>query len=101
MREAGSRRTTCRYLAEARPDSLFATPRLWEKLQGGILAMVEGQPDEDAKAALKQALEASLEGVRAEEHGEEVTDEMRAAMDRAAEMFRNTVAVGADARRMV
>ena len=85
------------YMAGVRPDSLFAPPRLWEKLQGGIGAMVEGQPDEEQKAALKQAIEDGLALVRAEEAGDEVTDEMVAAHERGVEMLKPILAkVGLD-----
>ena len=30
------------YLAAVHPDSLFSVPRLWEKLEAGIMAMIEG-----------------------------------------------------------
>jgi long-subunit acyl-CoA synthetase (AMP-forming) len=38
------------YLAKVRPDVLFAVPRLWEKLQVGIEALLDGAPADAASA---------------------------------------------------
>jgi len=51
------------YLAKVRPDVVFAVPRLWEKFQVAIEAMIEGL-EGDAKAAAKGALAERLERVR-------------------------------------
>jgi len=39
------------YLAKVRPDVLFAVPRLWEKLQVGIEALLDGAPADAESAA--------------------------------------------------
>jgi long-subunit acyl-CoA synthetase (AMP-forming) len=51
------------YLPEVRPDALFSVPRVWEKFQVAIEAMIEGQ-DEEAKVALKEALARGREAAR-------------------------------------
>lgn len=57
------------HLAEVHPDAVFSVPRLWEKLQVGIEAMIEGIPDEAQRAAAKRAVEVGLRKVRAEDVG--------------------------------
>ena len=58
------------YLPEVRPTWFFAVPRIWEKLKAGIEAMIEGEPDEQRKGALKRALEVGHRKVRFREGGE-------------------------------
>jgi long-subunit acyl-CoA synthetase (AMP-forming) len=47
-----------------RPDSFFAVPRFWEKLQVAIEALVQNQPD-DRRAALQRAIETGLAHTKA------------------------------------
>jgi long-chain acyl-CoA synthetase len=57
------------HLVDARPDAFFSVPRLWEKLQVAIEAMIETEPDQERRAALKRAVEVGLRRVRAEDAG--------------------------------
>lgn len=55
-----------------RPDSFFAVPRFWEKIQVAIEAMVYDQP-EDRRSVLQRAIEVGLEYTRAADSGSSVT----------------------------
>lgn len=54
------------YLPEVRPSWFFAPPRVWEKLQAGLQAMVANLP-EDRRRPLERALEVGLRRTRAEQ----------------------------------
>ena len=73
-------------LPEVRPNWFFAVPRIWEKLRGGLQAMVAGQPDEQ-REPLEAALNAAIEKVRLEQAGEEVPAEMAATVAEADEKY--------------
>lgn len=73
-------------LPEVRPNWFFAVPRIWEKLRGGLQAMVAGQPDEQ-REPLEAALSAAIEKVRLEQAGEEVPAELAAAVAEADEKY--------------
>lgn len=73
-------------LPEVRPNWFFAVPRIWEKLRGGLQAMVAGQPDEQ-REPLEAALSAAIEKVRLEQSGEEVPAELAAAVAEADEKY--------------
>jgi long-chain acyl-CoA synthetase len=64
------------YLPEVRPTWFFAVPRIWEKLKAGIEAMIEGEPDEQRKGALQQALEVGHRKVRLEREGKTIPDDL-------------------------
>ncbi|MFJ9390470.1 AMP-dependent synthetase/ligase [Nocardioides sp. NPDC101246] len=66
-------------LVAARPDAFFSVPRLWEKLQVGIQAMIAGQPDEE-RGALREVIDVGLERVQAVEAGSGVSPEDAAAL---------------------
>jgi long-subunit acyl-CoA synthetase (AMP-forming) len=73
---------------DARPTAWGAVPRIWEKLKAALEAGFAAEPDEQRRAAVAAALERALELVRAEQAGEPVTGELRAACERAdAEIF--------------
>jgi long-subunit acyl-CoA synthetase (AMP-forming) len=72
------------FLPQVRPSWFFAVPRVWEKLKAGMEAMVANMPEEQ-RAALEAGLEASLEKVRLEQAGEEVPEELAAAVAKADE----------------
>jgi long-chain acyl-CoA synthetase len=74
------------YLPEVRPSWFFAVPRIWEKLKAGLEAMIESEPDEQRKAALKWALDVGHRKVRAEQAGEPVSPELAEEHAKADEM---------------
>jgi long-chain acyl-CoA synthetase len=62
--------TTCpeagqvaQYLPEVRPEIFFAVPRVWEKMQAGVLAMAGADPDRRAQLDAALAI-----GLRAADH---------------------------------
>lgn len=75
------------FLPQVQPSWFFAVPRIFEKLKAGIEAMIEGKP-EDEKAAAREALSAAVQKVRLEQRGEEVPEDLAAAVAKAdQEMF--------------
>jgi long-chain acyl-CoA synthetase len=65
------------YLPEVRPTWFFAVPRIWEKLKAAIEAGVAAEQDAARKQATEWALAVGLRKVRAEQAGEELSDELR------------------------
>ncbi len=72
------------YLPTVQPSWFFAVPRIWEKLKAGLEAMVASQPPEKQQG-LQAALDASIQKVRLEQAGEEVPEELAAAVAKADE----------------
>jgi len=65
------------YLPEVKPSWFFAVPRIWEKLKAAIEAGIEAEQDAAKKQATEWALGVGLRRVRAEQAGEEISDELR------------------------
>jgi long-chain acyl-CoA synthetase len=65
------------YLPEVRPTWWFSVPRVWEKLKAGLEASFAGEQDENRKAAIDWALDVGRQKVRAEQSGEELSEELR------------------------
>jgi long-subunit acyl-CoA synthetase (AMP-forming) len=76
------------HLADARPDALFAPPRMFEKLQVAIEATIEAAPDEEGRAVGRAAVEAGLTRVRAADGGREVSEELVARHENAVAVLR-------------
>ena len=77
------------FLPKVRPTWFFAVPRIWEKLKAGLEANLANLPGEQGEPA-DAGLEAALEKVRLEQAGEEVPEELAAAVAKADEaMFSN------------
>ncbi len=75
------------FLPQVQPTWFFAVPRIFEKLKAGIEAMIEGRPEEE-KAAARDALSAAVQKVRLEQSGQDVPEELAAAVATAdEEMF--------------
>lgn len=62
------------------PDSFFAVPRFWEKIQVAIEAIVQSQP-EDRRTTLQRAIEIGLERTKAADSGSTTTAAASAALD--------------------
>jgi long-subunit acyl-CoA synthetase (AMP-forming) len=62
-----------------RPTWFFAVPRVWEKLKAGLETMLDSLPDEQ-KLPAQKGMEAAIAKVRAEQRGEEVSEEIAAAV---------------------
>ncbi len=74
------------YLPEVRPTWFFAVPRIWEKLKAAIEAGVAAEQDEERKKATQWALDVGLRKVRADQAGEELSEELKAEHAKADEL---------------
>ena len=72
------------FIPKVKPSWFFAVPRIYEKLKAGLEAQLAGLPDEQRVPAEK-GLEAAIAKVRLEQAGEEVPEELAAAVARADE----------------
>ena len=71
-------------VGRVRPTAFFGVPRVWEKFQAGITALLGADPDEAKRAAVAAAMETGLKYVRSCQFGQQ-TPELLAAMFRDAE----------------
>jgi long-chain acyl-CoA synthetase len=77
------------FLPRVKPTWFFAVPRIWEKLRAGLEATLHNLPEEQRGPA-EAGLKAAHEKLRLEQAGEEVPEELAAAVARAdEEMFSN------------
>ncbi len=75
-------------LQAVQPTSFFGVPRVWEKIQAGILALMAAEQDEAKKAAVRQAMAAGQAYVESCQFGCEPAPEVIEAFERAdAEML--------------
>ncbi len=70
-------------LQQVQPTSLFGVPRVWQKMQAGIVALLAAEQDEAKKAAVAQAMDAGRAYVEGCQFGHQVTPEVAAAFERA------------------
>jgi long-chain acyl-CoA synthetase len=61
-----------------RPTAFFGVPRVWEKIQAGIQALLAAEQDEARKAAVAAAMDTGLRYVQACQYGEQVSEELAA-----------------------
>ncbi len=66
-------------LPEVRPTRMFAVPRVYEKLRAGLDSAIDAEADPVRRQAIRDAVEAGLRKVRAEQAGEAPSDELLAA----------------------
>ncbi|MEJ7787511.1 MAG: AMP-dependent synthetase/ligase [Solirubrobacteraceae bacterium] len=71
-------------LPQVHPSWFFAVPRIWEKLKAGLETMIASQPDEK-REGMEKALAAATQKVRLEQRGEEVPEQLAAAVAQADE----------------
>jgi long-chain acyl-CoA synthetase len=64
------------YLPEVRPTWFFGVPRIFEKLQAGLEAMIASEQDDERKRAVRWALDVGHRKVRAEQAGEQLSPEL-------------------------
>ena len=69
-------------LAAVKPTWFFAVPRVWEKMMAGIEAKLAALPDDQREQA-QGALAAAIKKVQLEQAGEEVPEELAAAVAQA------------------
>jgi long-subunit acyl-CoA synthetase (AMP-forming) len=77
-------RTIIDFLPKVRPSFFFAVPRIWEKLKAGLEAKLAAIPGEEGERA-RAGLDAALKKVRLEQAGQEVPEELAAAVTQADE----------------
>jgi len=75
------------YLTEVRPTWFFAVPRIWEKLMAAMEVGFAAEQDEARAEAIEWALDVGRRRVRAEQAGEEPSDELRAEHAKADELI--------------
>jgi long-chain acyl-CoA synthetase len=61
-----------------KPTVFFGVPRVWEKIQAGITALLNASPDDANRAAVAKAMDAGLRYVRSGQYGHETSPEMEA-----------------------
>ncbi len=87
--------------AEVRPTMLTGVPRVWEKLQAGLLAGLAAEPDQARRQAVETAIEAGRQLVRCQQRGEEPPAALAAMTGQVAMAGRAVLAlVGLDACRL-
>ena len=65
---------TC--VGQVRPTQFFGVPRVWEKFQAGIRALLAAEPDEARRAAVAAAMDTGLRYVRSCQYGQVTPDEL-------------------------
>ncbi len=70
-------------LQAVQPTSFFGVPRVWEKIQAGILALMAAEQDEAKKAAVRQAMAAGQAYVESCQFGREPAPAVIEAFERA------------------
>jgi long-chain acyl-CoA synthetase len=71
------------YAVEVKPTSLIGVPRVWEKLQAGLLAGIQAEPDDAKRNAILGAIEVGRKLARSEQARQEPPPELLAAAERA------------------
>jgi long-chain acyl-CoA synthetase len=66
-----------------KPIVFFGVPRVWERIQSGITALLNASPDEANRAAVAKAMDAGLRYVRSCQYGQETPPELQAEFDAA------------------
>jgi long-chain acyl-CoA synthetase len=71
------------YAVEVKPTSLIGVPRVWEKLQAGLAAGIQAEPDDARRNAILGAIEVGRKLARCEQARQEPPPELLAAAERA------------------
>jgi long-chain acyl-CoA synthetase len=75
------------YAAEVHPTVMIGSPRVWEKLQAGILAAIAADPDPQRRAGVQQALQVGRRVAEYRMRGEDLPPPLAAAAERAAPVW--------------
>ena len=65
-------------IGEVKPTAFFGVPRVWEKIQAGIQALLAAEQDEGRRATVAAAMDTGLRYVRSCQYGQLTTDELAA-----------------------
>jgi long-chain acyl-CoA synthetase len=68
-----------------KPTAFFGVPRVWEKIQAGITALLTASPDEANRAAVARAMDTGLRYIRSCQYGQETSPELQAEFEAADE----------------
>jgi long-chain acyl-CoA synthetase len=63
---------------EVQPTAFFGVPRVWEKIQAGIQALLAAEQDESKHAAVAAAMDTGLRYVQSRQYGRSTPDELAA-----------------------
>ena len=63
-------------VAKVRPTSFFGVPRVWEKFQAGITALLNADPNEAKRAAVAAAMDTGLRYIRSCQYGQQTSPEL-------------------------
>ncbi len=63
-------------ISDVKPTAFFGVPRVWEKIQAGIQALLAAEQDEGRRAAVAAAVETGLRYVRSCQYGESTPPEL-------------------------
>ncbi len=66
-----------------RPTAFFGVPRVWEKIQAGIQALLAAEPDPARRDAVAQAMDVGRRYVASSQFGRTIPDELAAAFQQA------------------
>ena len=65
-------------VGQVKPTAFFGVPRVWEKFQAGITALLAADPDEANRAAVAAAMRTGLAYVRSRQYGQQTSPELAA-----------------------
>ena len=72
-------------IGEVKPTAFFGVPRVWEKIQAGIQALLAMEQDEGKRAAVAAAMDTGLRYVLSRHFGQRTPDQLAAEFTRAQE----------------
>jgi long-chain acyl-CoA synthetase len=72
-------------IGEVKPTAFFGVPRVWEKIQAGIRALLAAEQDESKRAAVAAAMDTGLRYVQSCQYGQRTPAELAAEFARAEE----------------
>ena len=65
-----------RVIGQVRPTAFFGVPRVWEKIQAGIQALLAAEQDEGKRAAVAQAMDTGRRYVQSCQYGQTTSPEL-------------------------
>src|ERR1022692_3130231 len=72
-------------IGQVRPTSFFGVPRVWEKIQAGIQALLAAEQDETKRAAVAAAMDTGRRYIESRQFGRTTSDQFAAEFARADE----------------
>ena len=70
-------------ITEVKPTAFFGVPRVWEKIQAGIQALLAAEQDAGKRAAVAAAMDTGLRYVRSRQYGQSTPAELAAEFEKA------------------